>query len=253
MMIRTGLAMAMLGFFATGNAGATVVASSLPYEGTPDWSDVVFAQTSMTVNAGQSTLTTSNQRGLWFGWSPNNNPPSWTIAPNAQGNLLSLTAAFSTGADDWQAYFYDGNRGGAIYFNYTGCNALNSNCYGFNGTPGATIFFDGSSTFIPLDTTIFRTYEILVRDSEVVYRIDGQRFAGQALQAGGTTFMLIGDSSGPSPSGTGSMTISAVAFDRATAVSDLPSLVPEPGSWAMLIVGFGMVGAATRRRRALFA
>lgn len=29
--------------------------------------------------------------------------------------------------------------------------------------------------------------------------------------------------------------------------------VPEPASWALLIVGFGMVGAATRRRSAAFA
>lgn len=246
--MKLALGIAVAAALSASAAQAIVVASSLPYQNTPDWSDVVFAQTSMTVNAGKSTLTTSAIRGVWFGWSPISNQPNWTIAPNAQGNLLSLTAAFSAGADDWQAYFYDGTRGGAIYFNYTGCNPTNTNCYGVNGTPGATIFFGNTSTFIPLDTTSFRTYEILVRGSEVVYRIDGQRHAGQALQAGGTTFMLVGDSSGSSPSGTGSMVISAIAFDRATEVSDLPSIVPEPGSWAMLITGFGLIGAAMRRR-----
>ncbi|MCU0890517.1 MAG: PEPxxWA-CTERM sorting domain-containing protein [Sandarakinorhabdus sp.] len=32
-----------------------------------------------------------------------------------------------------------------------------------------------------------------------------------------------------------------------------PGGVPEPGTWAMLIAGFGMVGAARRRRRAVVA
>jgi len=31
------------------------------------------------------------------------------------------------------------------------------------------------------------------------------------------------------------------------------SVVPEPASWAMLIAGFGLVGAVARRRRAATA
>lgn len=40
----------------------------------------------------------------------------------------------------------------------------------------------------------------------------------------------------------------AVVFERGN-----PSAVPEPASWAMLITGFGLVGAAVRRRRPLAA
>jgi hypothetical protein len=29
--------------------------------------------------------------------------------------------------------------------------------------------------------------------------------------------------------------------------------VPEPGTWAMMILGFGIAGASLRRRRAAFA
>jgi hypothetical protein len=38
-----------------------------------------------------------------------------------------------------------------------------------------------------------------------------------------------------------------LALDNITSVG---AAVPEPASWAMLITGFGLVGAATRRRRA---
>ena len=40
-----------------------------------------------------------------------------------------------------------------------------------------------------------------------------------------------------------------VALDNVTVTSD----VPEASTWAMMIAGFGLVGAATRRRRTLLA
>lgn len=42
-----------------------------------------------------------------------------------------------------------------------------------------------------------------------------------------------------------------VAYDNITFGSTTPGVVPEPASWAMLIAGFGLVGAAMRRRKAL--
>ena len=45
-------------------------------------------------------------------------------------------------------------------------------------------------------------------------------------------------------------TAGATGFDNITFGSDNPGGgVPEPASWAMLIAGFGLVGAAARRRR----
>ena len=41
------------------------------------------------------------------------------------------------------------------------------------------------------------------------------------------------------------LTSTGVAFE----FDDFASNVPEPSSWAMLIAGFGLVGAAARRRR----
>lgn len=54
----------------------------------------------------------------------------------------------------------------------------------------------------------------------------------------------------------GGSTISFYIFDAVTSdneggISLSIAAVPEPASWAMLIAGFGLVGAAARRRRAV--
>jgi hypothetical protein len=58
------------------------------------------------------------------------------------------------------------------------------------------------------------------------------------LGAGSYTFNVTGDGVGGVPAGLGLR---------------LDSSVPEPASWAMLIVGFGLVGATMRRRAAVAA
>lgn len=42
----------------------------------------------------------------------------------------------------------------------------------------------------------------------------------------------------------------AVRFTRETLTAPVNNPVPEPATWAMLIAGFGLVGAAQRKRRA---
>ncbi len=240
-------------------AGAAIVADSLPYAGTPDWSDVEFPGTSMTASGGESTLTTGLGLGVWFGWLGSQNPPGWSIAGNAQGNYLSLTAKFASGSDDWSAYMSDGSRFALMYFNQTPCDPTYVNCYAYNGTPGVTLYFAGatpgtaSTQFVDLDTTQYATYEWLMRDDTITYRINGHAYSGTAIPTGGQQLLIIGDGSGSSPSGTGEMRIAGVSFDAAPDFNSLPSLVPEPGSWAMLIAGFGLIGAVLRRRRAVFA
>jgi hypothetical protein len=47
--------------------------------------------------------------------------------------------------------------------------------------------------------------------------------------------------------------VSAIAQGAPIAIPGSPGSVPEPASWAMLIIGFGLVGAALRRRRLVAA
>lgn len=43
-------------------------------------------------------------------------------------------------------------------------------------------------------------------------------------------------------------TAGRTGFDNITFGSDVPNAVPEPGTWAMMLLGFGAIGFAMRRR-----
>jgi PEP-CTERM motif len=63
------------------------------------------------------------------------------------------------------------------------------------------------------------------------------RFSG-LLGAGNYSFVVTGNCAGGCPAGF------AVRLDTAP----LTAAVPEPATWAMLVLGFGLIGAAMRRR-----
>lgn len=52
---------------------------------------------------------------------------------------------------------------------------------------------------------------------------------------------------------TGTMVADSTAFIDDVALAVVPSNVPEPAAWVMLIAGFGLVGAMARRRRHVVA
>lgn len=51
------------------------------------------------------------------------------------------------------------------------------------------------------------------------------------------------------PNGTFFFELTTAGGDRMAVTSIAPGTVPEPASWAMLLAGFGLTGAAMRRRR----
>lgn len=255
LMIAAGLAL-----LPVAPATAAVVASSLPYKDSPDWSTVVFPATSMTSNGSFATLTTPNpSQGVWFGWR-SAAAPAWTPANNALGNYFAMTFSLSAGARDWSAYFYDGSHYAAMIFNPTiNCNGNLGNCTAAPFNSGIAIYHANGmnqlvETFLPLDLALQTSVEFLLKGSTVDYRVNGTRHAGAAQSVGFGPLLVVGDGSATTQTGSGQMHIHNVLFETAPAATSLPSIpgVPEPASWAMLLSGFGLTGLQARRRRQRF-
>lgn len=238
-------------------AGATVV-TTLPTGSSAAWNEVIFSGTSMVNNGSSVTLTTANTRGVWFGHhSAAADPdPAWSLGNSAQGNWLSLDVAFSSGARDWVAYVNDGSHVAQIEFLDTNCSA-GSGCYSAPRFQGVTLTYRTPGVaqvqhmnFAIDDMTQTHTYEFLLKNGLVSYRIDGQTVFSGAAWTSSVTGMAVGDTSGSTPNGAGSMTISAIRLDTAPVENVLVSTVPEPEGWALALAGVGGVCAWHRRRRA---
>jgi hypothetical protein len=109
-----------------------------------------------------------------------------------------------------------------------------------------SIFLTGGGTFTSAE---FNLFSALAGTTSVEISINGGPVQTFAL-GGGENFFGI--------SATGGDTITSIAFDtNGSGVSDLRQLrlggvaaaVPEPGTWALMLLGFGVVGASMRRRR----
>ena len=248
---RNTVAAAFLAALCVSGAHAAVI-STLPYPGTPDWTDITFAGASMTTNGTTSTLSTSPFNGVWFGWgAAYGDQPAWSPGSPGTGNYLRLTTQFTSNAADWSAYFYDTTHAASLTFNPTNCLG---DCYGQPALQGTQLWFgipgnptQSIATFLPMDLTQTHTFEFLLRGGSLQYRVDGQVYSGVAQQAGvSNSLLVIGDGSGSTATGVGSMSLSAVAMDTAPAFLELAGSVPEPSTLSLLVIAYA--GFFIRRR-----
>ncbi len=252
-----GMIMLMLTY---GNVRAAVV-NTLPYPGTQDWTDVVFPGTSMVLGAGgtKTTMTTSYSAGVWFGWGDPVNyghtypTPAWSLGTDAEGNYLSVTASLGANATDWSAYILDGSYQASFGFAPCGSYSCNGLQDGVNLLlPDATNSSGFSNLFVPLDTNIPHTYEFLLKNGQVSYQIDGTLYYSGAARAyqpsNNLRVLVIGDGSGSTPTGIGSMTVYAVRLETGPAANTLSS-VPMPSTLWLFGTGFAGLAITLARRR----
>jgi hypothetical protein len=249
-LILVGLGVAAL--FIADASRAAVVASSLPYDGTPDWRTVILAGTTMDYTGSSTVLTTAQGQGVWFGHTPGST--SWGLGSNADGNKVRLSASFSSNARDWNTYLADGFRFAGMLYNPTGCDGNAVDCTFAPFATGVTLSFAGAANgsgnadlFVALDTTAANQFGFELKDNLVRYRINNSYYTGFA-QSANYNILVIGDGSGSTRTGWGSMTVRSVSFDNGPIAA--LNAVPEPASWAMMLGGFGLLGGVVRRKAA---
>ncbi len=119
--------------------------------------------------------------------------------------------------------------------------------FGTNGTSEERLF-----DFRPIQFTAGRTYRIGAGHAAGAGGVVNW-FLSDTVAAQGTATQVLRGGTGQFFAGNGS---TALGFQPTLALTDGGALVPavnavpEPGSWALMIVGFGLVGANVRRRRA---
>jgi hypothetical protein len=111
-------------------------------------------------------------------------------------------------------------------------------------------------TFMTINGITFKTATFNITGSGIV-NIFGLNALGEATTE---SFTLGTGSNFFGVTATGSDVLTGISFTSETGVQDLRQLrlggistmttaVPEPGTWAMMLVGFGAMGVAMRRRR----
>ena len=180
------VACALSAWLGAGPAQAVDI-GSLPQVGSTEWSIGVWTNTFMNHHAGPPASTAlvtaadgSGAHQIVFGHFGSARP-GWSIGSHTEGNLLALNLSFSANAKDWNAYLYDGS-GYAAGFSF-----LPTDCACALGTPNASVAMVFGQAGTPshrfetvsgLDMTQPHQFDMLLKNGQVSYRIDGVVYTG---------------------------------------------------------------------------
>lgn len=260
MRLGLGAVAALTIVFAAADASALVINTVL----SPLWSVFNGGGTTRTTDVVNDNvkLTTANATGIWFGNGDaigGGLTASWDVGTAASGNYLSLTANLSSNARDWHAYMYDRSGYYAEFgMNVTSptCNGNVTNCYTAPVVSELTIVYGGVGNTVQrlnfaLDVALTHTYEFLLKNGQVFYRVDGDLlFSGAAYRAVSPSYpglLIIGDGSGTTRTGNGWMNVTAINYDNAPNANALEDLVGIPAPGALGLMVFGLLGLGARR------
>lgn len=180
--------------------------------------------------------------GIWFGRISGtaDSTATLTFGNTSEGNWVSSRLRLSVGATDWSLYWHDtSGKGAALEFDAGSLTFFTS----------ATAGGPSVGTSVALDLTQFQTITSYVRDAQVHYWVNGAYLGGGHAGTGGVNTLLLGDSTGSTPTGTGSMQVDFLRVSRASgATPPHPIAVPEPAAAAGL-AGLAALGCAALRRR----
>jgi len=214
------------------------------------WTRVRFTETTFEVSGGELRMATSAFRGTWFGnGTAIGHNPGWLFSASSVGTYIDIDVKLGANSEDWSLYFHDADGYfGGLGFNPAGEYSLPTS-FGVSYTY-AEAGNVGTSALLALDLTDdFHRFEILLKDGNISYAIDGVlAYSGQALLTTTQQLLVIGDGSGSSPTGVGSMQIDRIHIDTAPQFSSLTS-VPAPGALPLLGSALAVAGMYRRRRR----
>jgi hypothetical protein len=196
----------------------------------PRYTTIVFANTGWASDGDVLTMTTFPVRGIWFGrFADVGDNANFSLGSNLAGNRVDARIALGASSDEWTPfYFYDtGGRGAAWYF-----DGGVAEYYFQHPVSGATI----TNTLPVYDRTQFHVYSAHVQGDVAAYYFDGQLVGSGKPLTGPVNSLLTGDSSGSTPTGTGTFKVDYLRLNTAAGVVS----VPEPST---LVLG-GVAGAA---------
>lgn len=155
----------------------------------------VFTGTRWEALNGELTLYTAYAQGIWFGHDNFISIPYWAISDYDIGNKINIRAKVQ--GNDWSFYLRDGSYAATFRFfsDHFTCSF-----------PGGT-----QTNYTNMDS--YHDYEIFLKDGLVTYSVDQSVLYSGRASSSSTKVLVIGDGSGPTIGGNGTMTIDHVTVD----------------------------------------